>query len=231
MDPLLLALSTSVWLGVLTSISPCPLATNIAAISYIGRRLDRPSLVVASGAIYTLGRTIAYVGLGAILVGGALSVPELSRFLQKYMNQILGPLLVLAGMFLLNLISFSTSGSSVGERLQRRVDKMGIWGALPLGIAFALSFCPISAALFFGSLIPLSIEHHSRVLLPLGFGIGTAMPVILLAIVVGVSVGSIGKLFNSLTRFEKWARLATGLIFIAVGIYLSLVHIFRIAIF
>ncbi len=155
MDQLYVAMSTALWLGILTSISPCPLATNIAAVSFIGRRLDRPGLVVASGALYTLGRTIAYVGLGVLLVGGALSVPELSRFLQKYMNQILGPLLIIAGMFLLNMISFTTSGSAMGERLQKRIGTMGIWGAVPLGMLFALSFCPISAALFFGSLIPL----------------------------------------------------------------------------
>jgi len=231
MDGFAVAMSTALWLGILTSISPCPLATNIAAVSYIGRRLDRPSLVVASGALYTLGRTIAYVGLGAIIVGGALSVPELSRFLQKYMNQILGPLLIIAGMFLLNLISFTTSGSATGERLQQRIGTMGIWGVVPLGILFALSFCPISAALFFGSLIPLSIEQESAVLLPLGYGIGTALPVMVLGIVLGVSARSIGGLFKQLTRIEKWARLVTGVTFVVVGLYLSLAYIFRIKFF
>lgn len=231
MDSLYVATSTAVWLGVLTSISPCPLATNIAAISFIGRRLDRPALVVASGALYTLGRTVAYVGLGAILVGGALSVPELSRFLQKYMNQILGPLLIVAGMFLLNLIGFATSGTALGERLQKRVGALGILGALPLGILFALSFCPISAALFFGSLIPLSIEQESAVVLPLGYGIGTALPVLILGIVLGVSARSIGSLFNQLTRIERGARLITGITFVVVGIYLSLAYIFRVTFF
>ncbi len=231
MDGLFVAMSTALWLGILTSISPCPLATNIAAVSFIGRRLDRPSLVVASGALYTLGRTIAYVGLGAIIVGGALSVPELSRFLQKYMNQILGPLLILAGMFLLNLISFTNSGSAKGERLQQRIGAMGIWGAVPLGMLFALSFCPISAALFFGSLIPLSIEQESAVLLPLGYGIGTALPVMVLGVVLGVSARSIGGLFKQLTRIEKWARLITGITFVVVGLYLSLAYIFRITFF
>ncbi len=231
MDGIFVAMSTALWLGILTSISPCPLATNIAAVSFIGRRLDRPSLVVASGALYTLGRTIAYVSLGAIIVGGALSVPELSRFLQKYMNQILGPLLIIAGMFLLNLISFTNSGSAAGERLQQRIGAMGIWGAVPLGMLFALSFCPISAALFFGSLIPLSIERESAVLLPLGYGIGTALPVMALGVVLGVSARSIGGLFKQLTRIEKWARLITGITFLLVGLYLSLAYIFRVTFF
>lgn len=231
MDSFFVAISTALWLGILTSISPCPLATNIAAVSFIGRRFDRPSLVVTSGVLYTLGRTIAYVGLGAVLVGGVLSVPELSRFLQKYMNQILGPLLVVAGMFLLNLISFTSSGSVTSERLQKKIGDLGIWGAVPLGILFALSFCPVSAALFLGSLIPLSIEQESAVMLPLSYGIGTALPVMILGVVLGVSARSIGGLFNKLTRIEKLARLITGVIFLIVGVYISLAYIFRITIF
>lgn len=228
MESFLLSLSWAVWLGILTSISPCPLATNIAAISYIGRRLESPRRVILAGVLYTLGRTLAYVALGSLLVAGAFSVPELSRFLQRYMNQILGPLLVVAGMFLLNLLNFTGSGSRLVERAQGRVSRWGLWGTVPLGFIFALSFCPVSAALFFGSLIPLCIEAHSPVSLPLGYGVGTALPVLVVGAVIGLSVGSVGKVFNAMTRIEKWARLATGSIFIAVGLYLSLKYIFNV---
>ncbi len=228
MESILLAFSSAVWLGVLTSISPCPLATNIAAISYIGRRLDSPRMVLVAGLLYTAGRTLAYVALASFLVAGAFSVPELSRFLQKYMNQFLGPLLVLAGMFLLNLLSFAGSGSRLAESLQNRISKWGWWGTLPLGFVFALSFCPVSAALFFGSLIPLCLEAGSPISLPLGYGIGTALPVLVVALVIALSVGSIGRVFDAITRLEKWARRITGLVFILVGFYLSLKYIFNI---
>jgi hypothetical protein len=228
MESILLAFSSAVWLGILTSISPCPLATNIAAISYIGRRLDSPRLVLVAGLLYAAGRTLAYVALASLLVAGAFSVPELSRFLQKYMNQILGPLLVLAGMFLLNLLSYTGSGSRIAESLQNRISKWGWWGSLPLGFLFALSFCPVSAALFFGSLIPLCLEANSSISLPLGYGIGTALPVLVVGFVVALSVGSIGKVFAVMTRLEKRARRITGLIFILVGLYLSLKYIFNI---
>ncbi|MGW8258007.1 MAG: hypothetical protein ACWGMZ_11015, partial [Thermoguttaceae bacterium] len=46
---------SALWLGILTSISPCPLATNIAAISYIGRRVDSSKQVFLTGLVYTLG--------------------------------------------------------------------------------------------------------------------------------------------------------------------------------
>lgn len=231
MESILLPLATAFWLGILTSVSPCPLATNITAVSYISRRLVRPSLTIASGLLYTLGRTLTYVALGIVLVAGLLSVPEISRFLQKYMNQILGPVLIIAGMFLLDLLQITAKGKLGGDRLQKLVDRMGIWGALPLGVVFALTFCPISAALFFGSLIPLAISNNSSVMLPLGYGVGTALPVMLCGIVLSFSARSLGRLFNQLTRVEKWARIATGIVFIVVGVYLSLAYIFRVTFF
>lgn len=231
MESILLPLATAFWLGILTSVSPCPLATNITAVSYISRRLERPSLTIASGLLYTLGRTLTYVALGIVLVAGLLSVPEISRFLQKYMNQILGPVLIIAGMFLLDLLQITAKGKPGGDRLQKLVDRMGIWGALPLGVVFALTFCPISAALFFGSLIPLAISNNSSVMLPLGYGVGTALPVMLCGIALAFSARSLGRLFNQLTRVEIWARIATGIVFIVVGVYLSLAYIFRVTFF
>jgi len=176
MDALLLGVASALWLGILTSISPCPLATNIAAISFIGRRVGSTRHVLLSGLIYALGRMVTYLALGILLVASILSVPEVSNFLQEYMNKLLGPILVLVGMFLLELIQPNLSGSGISEKMQRRVEKSGVWGAGILGIIFALSFCPLSAALFFGSLIPLSLKHGSSVFLPSLYGIGTALP-------------------------------------------------------
>jgi cytochrome c-type biogenesis protein len=228
---LILPLGTAIWLGILTSISPCPLATNIAAISYIGRRVGSPGQVFLSGFLYNLGRMIAYVLLGILLVASVLSVPEAARFLQEYMNKLLGPILILAGMFLLELLKFTGTGTRVSERMQRRVDGSGIWGALLLGFVFALSFCPVSAALFFGSLIPLSVKHSSSVLLPSAYGIGTGLPVILFAVLIATGTRYLGRAFEKLTQIEFWARRITGLIFVIIGIYLSLTYIFEINVF
>ena len=218
----------ALWLGILTSISPCPLATNIAAISYIGRRVDSSRQVFLTGLLYTLGRTLAYLGLAVLLVATALSVPQISLFLQKYMHVLLGPILILVGMFLLGLIQFSMGGSGISENMQKRVDALGIWGALLLGLVFALSFCPTSAALFFGSLIPLSLNANSSVALPVIYGVGTALPVIVFAVLIALSAQSVGKAFNVLSKVEWWARMITGAIFLAVGIYFSLKYIFEV---
>lgn len=226
MEPFILAAVSACWLGILTSISPCPLATNIAAISYIGKRMGTPRKVFFSGLLYTLGRMLTYLILGVLIVAGMLSVPDLAYFLQKYMNTFLGPILILVGMFLLGLIRLNFSGSSVSERMQNRAESYGIWGAGLLGILFALSFCPISAALFFGSLIPLAVQHESRVLMPTIYGIGTALPVFAFAILVALGARSIGRAFNKVTQIELWARRITGVIFIVVGIYYLSVYIF-----
>jgi cytochrome c-type biogenesis protein len=229
MDGLWVGAATALWLGILTSISPCPLATNIAAISFIARRVDHPRNVFLTGLLYTLGRTLTYVALGALLVTSVLSAPQASHFLQKYMNQLLGPILILVGMVLLELISTRLPGNACGTgKLQQHAEAWGIWGAALLGIVFALSFCPVSAALFFGSLIPLALQHQSSLSFPLLYGTGSGLPVLLFAVLMAGGMQSVSKAFRRLTQVELWMRRATGGIFIAVGIYYSLAYIFNL---
>jgi len=175
-----------------------------------------------------VGRAITYAVLGALLVTSLLSAPSVSLPLQRIMNQLLGPILILVGMVLLGLLRLNLRGGGVSERMQRRVERWGIWGALLLGILFALAFCPLSATLFFGSLIPLAIKNGSKVLMPLLYGAGTALPVIMFALLLAISAHSIGVAFDRLRQFEQWARRVTGVVFIGVGIYLSLVHIYGV---
>ncbi len=228
MTELVVGAASALWLGILTSVSPCPLATNIAAISYIGRRVGSSRQVFLTGILYTAGRTAAYLALAIILVASVLSVPQISLFLQKYMHLVLGPILIVVGMFLLGLIEFNMAGGGLGAAMQQKVDAMGMWGAVPLGVVFALSFCPTSAALFFGSLIPLSLSVNSSVTLPLVYGIGTALPVMVFAAIIAMSAQTLGKAFNILSKVEWWARMITGAIFIAVGIWFSLKYIFEV---
>ncbi len=224
----LLGAMSALWLGILTSISPCPLAMNITAVSFVSRRVGHPTQVLLAGFLYTLGRSLTYVTLGMLLVSSVLSAPQISHILQKYMNKIIGPILILAGMFLLEMLQLDLSGPGIGEMVQRRVGDWGVWGAGLLGIFFALSFCPVSAALFFGSLIPLAIMRGSGVLFPSLYGVGTGLPVFVLALLIALGTRSMGRIFDKLAQIERWARRITGIIFIAVGIYYSLTHIFGI---
>jgi len=228
MDLLLFDTGLALWLGVLTSISPCPLATNVAAISFIGRRLDQQKYVFMAGMVYMLGRTLTYTLLGAFLVTSAQSIPAVAMFLQKYMSVIIGPLLIVVGVLLLGVIPFSFGGGGVSDGLQKFVEKSGIFGAGILGIIFALSFCPPSAAMFFGNVFSIAMKHNSRILIPALYGIGTALPVIVFAFMVAFATNLVGRAYNSLTVFEKWARKITAIVFIIAGCYLSLENIFHV---
>ncbi len=216
------------WLGILTSLSPCPLATNIAAVSFIGTEAT-PRRAALCGLAYTAGRMTAYLALGVVLLAGLLSSTWLSQFLQRSMNKILGPVLILAGMVLLGLLDWKSPGSEVGEGLRRRAAKGGIGAAWFLGAVFALSFCPVSAALFFGSLVPLALKFGSPVAFPLLYGAGTGIPVLLFAGLVAVASRSVGAAFERLQRAERWGRRVTGTVFIAVGIYYALRYVFEVA--
>lgn len=222
------AVITALWLGILTAVSPCPLATNIAALSFIVRRAGSKEHVLTSGLLYALGRTLIYVVLGAGIAAGLLANAEVSRLLQKHMNEILGPVLILLGMVLLNWLGADVSFILKTDGIQRKAEKGSVFLALPIGALFALTFCPVSAGLFFGGLVPLAVREGSIVMFPLIYGLGTALPVILFAFLLAFSVKSVGKVFNSLTHIEIWIRRITGAVFIAVGIYYSLVHIYGV---
>lgn len=230
MDSYLLGVFSAVWLGILTSISPCPLATNIAAVSFISKQVSRPRTVLLSGLVYVGGRMLAYLALGIIIVASLLSIPDLSRVLQNNLNTYLGPLLIVVGVFLLGIIPIRFSGFGLSGQTQDKLASYGIWGAGLCGILFALSFCPVSAAIFFGSLVPLSVTHNSKFALPLVYGLGTGLPVVVVAILIAMGARYIGGFFDRLTRFELWARRLTGAIFIIVGLYYTLIYIFKLEI-
>jgi len=227
---LLLAVSGALWLGLLTAISPCPLATNVAAISYVGKRVDKPALVLSGGLIYTLGRTLSYILVALLVVEGLLSLSAVSIFLQRNLNLVLGPVLVLVGLLLLDVVPWPWAGSSSSffEKLQKRADSLGLWGAGLLGLAFALAFCPVSAALFFGSLVPLAVKHQSPLLLPSVYGIGTAVPVVAFSFILAFSANRISRAFNALTIIERWMRRLTAVVFILVGGYYCLIYLFGV---
>jgi cytochrome c-type biogenesis protein len=217
-----LAIGSALWLGILTSISPCPLATNIAAVSYVGRRVGSRRAVLLSGGLYTVGRSLVYVLLGAAAVWSLMSMVAVSSFLQGTFYRLLGPLLIVVGLLLLGVFKFALPNLAASEDLQKRVDQAGVWGAGLLGVVFALSFCPVSAGLFFCSLVPLAVDRSSPLLLPFVYGLGTALPVAVFAVLLAAGVGWVGAVIDRVQVFERWARRVTAVVFIAVGIYETL---------
>ncbi len=229
MSDLALAAGAAFWFGILTSISPCLMATNVTAISFIARRVDRPRYVLLSGACYTIGQSIAFVLLAMLLVTSLLSIPLVAHWLQKYMFRLLGPILIVCAMFLFQMFDFQIPSGKLKDWVQRRAGKNsatlgGFWAAALLGVIFAMSFCPTTAALFFGSLIPLATTHASPVFLPLVYALGVALPVIAFSVVIALAANRIGAIFDQVRKFESVGRNATGAVFLLVGLYFTIAY-------
>lgn len=214
---------TAFLLGLLTAISPCPLATNIAAIGYISKDIENRRRIFRNGVLYTIGRVIAYTVLGIVLISilkeGA-SVFGIQKALGKWGELLLGPLLVVIGLFMLfgqklNIPQFGFNGN--GEELARK----GGWGALLLGVLFAMAFCPSSGVLYFGMLIPMSVTANTGWLLPALFAIATALPVLAISWILAFSVEIIGEFYGKLRTLQKWLNIIVGVLFAGVGVYYS----------
>ena len=212
---------TAFLLGLLTAMSPCPLATNIAAIGYIGKDIEDRSSVFRKGLLYTLGRVVAYTLLGIVLIviirSGA-SMFGVQKFIGTWGELLLGPLLIVIGLLMLfghrlNLPQFGFNGKGEG------LAKKGSWGAFLLGVLFAMAFCPSSGMFYFGMLIPMSATATMGYLLPVVFAVATALPVLIVAWILAFSAGEIGKFYGRVKTLERWLSIVVGVVFIIVGIY------------
>lgn len=214
---------TAFALGLMTSISPCPLATNISAIGFISKDLKSRKRVFINGVIYTAGRAISYTVLGVILIlilRQGSSIFKIQKLVSTYGEMFIGPVLILIGLFMIDLIRFRFKGSGkLSEKVEAKAKGGGQWGALLLGIVFALAFCPYSGVLYFGGLIPLSVSSTSGYILPFVFAIGTGLPVIIFSWILAFSITRIGSVYKKIKTFELWFRRLVALLFLGIGIY------------
>lgn len=208
-------------LGIMLTVSPCPLATNIAAIGYLSKNIDNRSRIFINGLLYTLGRVIAYTALAFILIPilreGA-SAFKIQKYVGRYGEVIVGFILLIMGMVMLfgDKLKIPKIGfNSIGEKLKQ----LGSWGALLLGILFAMAFCPTSGLLYFGGLIPLSAASHGGYWLPIVFAIASSLPVIVVAWILAFSVAGIGKFYHKIQVIQKWANIIIAILFAGLGLY------------
>ena len=212
---------TALLLGLLTALSPCPMATNIAAIGYIGKDIENRQSAFRKGLLYALGRVVAYTTLGVVLIviirSGA-SMFGVQKFIATWGELLLGPLLIVVGLFMLfghrlNLPQFGFSGG--GDQIARK----GGWGAFLLGMLFAMAFCPSSGIFYFGMLIPMSASVSGGWMLPIVYAVATALPVIVVAWLLAFSVGKVGAFYGRMKAIERWVTIIVAALFILVGIY------------
>ncbi len=209
---------TALLLGLMTAISPCPLATNITAIGYIGKDIENRNRVFYNGLVYTLGRAVSYTLLAVIIFFGADQF-AVSGIFQRYGEKIIGPVLIIIGLFMLDFLKIKFPGM---DKISQHYEEKGVKSyrdVLLLGILFAMAFCPYSGVLYFGMLMPITISSASGLYLPVVFAIATGIPVILFAWLIAYAVSGVGTLYNRIKTFEIWFRRVISVLFIGVGIY------------
>jgi len=214
------------FIGLMTAISPCPLATNITAIAYTSKRIDNSKHTLLVGFLYTLGRMFTYVALASLIVLFGLNTQSIALTLQRYGDKILGPLLLIIGVLMLDVIkiNFLKTNNKLNE-LKEKLAKKGFLGSFLLGVIFALAFCPFSAVLFFGMLIPLALKAGDGFIIPAVFAFATGLPVIIFSIILVKSVSKLGRIMNKIQTFELWIRRIVAVIFILAGIYYTLLMV------
>lgn len=210
---------TAFVLGLMTAISPCPLATNITATAYLSKDIGEKHRVLFNGLFYTLGRMFTYTALGLIFYFGA-SQFQVARLLQNIGGMWLGIALIVIGILMLDVIKWNIPGmGKLTSKLEKKEGKKNYLDAFLLGLLFALAFCPYSGVLYFGGLIPITIASPSGLLLPPVFAIATGLPVIVIAWLLAYSVSNVGKFYNKMNIFQKWFKRIVAAVFIMVGIY------------
>lgn len=209
---------TAAILGLMTAVSPCPLATNITAIGYISRELTDRRRVFINGLVYTLGRAITYVGIALVIFLGASQL-DISGWFQRWGEKVLGPVLVLTGILMLDIVRIRLPGpGSLTEKVGKK-GRSSYFNVLLLGILFAMAFCPYSGVLYFVMLIPMTVASADGLYLPFVFAIATGLPVILFAWLLAYAVSSVGKLYDRIKIFEIWFRRVVAVLFIGVGLW------------
>lgn len=208
-------------LGLLTAISPCPLATNITATAYIAKGFQDKKWVILTGIVYTLGRALTYVAIAVVLYMGA-SKFHIARFLQGNGEKWLGPIMLIIGLIMLGLIPLNFKGGGFLTKLSERLGK-GWTGAFLMGVIFALAFCPYSGVLYFGMLIPMTLASPEAFSVPFIFAVGTGLPVLLFTYLLAFSMEKVGVWFNAISKVEKVVRYVAGGVFVIAGLYYILI--------
>lgn len=214
------------FIGLMTAISPCPLATNITAVAYISRRIENSRHTLLVGFLYTLGRAFTYAGLASLIVYIGVNTQEIASFVQSYGERLLGPLLIVIGLVMLEVVKldFLSVGNRLGK-LKETLAEKGYIGSFLLGVVFALAFCPFSGVLYFGMLIPLAIKFKDGIIIPSVFAFATGLPVILSSLLIAKSISKLGEIMNKVQSIEKWVRKIVAIIFILMGVYYTLIFI------
>jgi cytochrome c biogenesis protein CcdA len=189
------ALGSALVLGAMTTLHPCPLAVNAAAVSLLagwsGERRSASRRIAA----FVVGYCLTFATLALLLAGTSLRLPVVASALTRATAVFLGPLLVVVGMVHADVLPWPGSNRGNRRLLDRRARTLGGYG---LGAVLALSFCPATAALFFGLLLPLAVQYRAPVAFAAAYAIGAALPLVAVAGVAARGTTALG--------LDRWAH-------------------------
>jgi len=194
--------------------------TNLAATVWLTRHAASRRRALLGAFAYTAGRVAAYGAIAAILALGALGAPAVSHALQEWLPPFVGPLLVLTAMVLLELLPLPWSKNGMSQSTAERLARFGVLGEFGLGFLFALTFCPASAALFFGSLLPQALASPAVAPPVIAYGVGTAIPIGVFAVAVAIGASFASSFGEGIVRWQPKIRVVTGTVLLLLGLYL-----------
>lgn len=205
-------------LGLITSLGPCTLSTNISAVAFIGKEAQSRSRVFFGGLVYSLGRAVTYFLVALPFYFGAEAL-NLTAFLTRYGEMFIGPLLILVGVVMLDWIPIPFPAfSKLKSQLEANPQK-GFRSHFLLGVVFALAFCSYSGVMYFGLLIPMTVQSTAGLLLPIAFALGTGFTVILFAALIAFAFQAVSCWFLRIKQSEIWLRRVVAVVFMGVGMW------------
>ena len=217
---------TALLLGFLMILDPCTLFTSIAAIGYIDKEINNRRKVLHNGLMFVLGKLLTYVLLAIPFIMGA-QTEGIKHWLNHWGEPLLAGFMIICGILLLFTGSHHHEHDHGMTKWLKTVDSQnsGFWSFM-LGIFFAIAFCPHRLVYFFTMVdIAVSLPVTWNWVLPILFGFGTGLPIMVIAWLISYSVVSMSTIHDRLHTIEKWIRYVSAVLFIGFGIYLC-VHIF-----
>ena len=208
-------------LGLLVALNPCQLAINLSALTYLNNRSDKQHPLMSKGLLYVLGRSITYSILGiilSILIQQGLNIEGVRTLMSKG-EDILPYLLIIIGVYLIyRMLHHHDHHGEECHSCGKTIKRSGPLGALALGLMLAMAFCPETAIMYFGMLLPMSVANTLGWIAPVAFALGAALPVITMAYLFSKAAEKAHGFEATFKHFQQWANGVFGLAFIVAGI-------------
>jgi len=214
------ALLLAFWAGVISFLLPCTLPLIPGYLAYLsGLEVEevqggqRTSTVVGAAALFVLGFTVVFVALGATLSYiGAFLLPY-----RQILTRASGVFIVIMALVVMGLLRLPILYREQRFQIGRQ---LGIWGSLPLGMAFAFGWSPCIGPVLTSILALATTEQSAQkgALLLFVYALGLGVPFMAFALFAD-------RLFHSFTWIKTHYRvldLTGGSVLLVMGVFLVL---------